>query len=216
MRAVASDRLQVADAADELADRRDGLGIALVVDGIRVSHPNDRGIENVRRFHQPECAQLAFRQCANPSIVKRPDLIADCAEVLEPEARERRAGDHVRTPVLEVLDAAALDIRIVYVDPLVWKQVGAIDDDGDGQKVAMLEASSGFLYSRWNRLAECVDEMTQRDGRNDSTGRHPLAESPRFDLHRADPLPVVDEPRDRRVEPDLAAKCLDPLGEAFP
>ena len=82
-------------------------------------------------------------------------VVALGAEVLEPEARLARVGDHVGAPVLEVLDATDLHARVVDVDPVVGEEVGPVDDQADGQEVAVGErAAPPATDSRRRRRVE--------------------------------------------------------------
>ena len=150
-------------------------------------------------------------------VRQRPEVVAVGAEVLEAQARLRLIRHHVRTPVLEVLDAADLARRIVNVDPVVREQVGAIDDHADGDEVAVLEIARRRCTTARRLRAQARHQMRQRHRRDDV--RAPAGRSRRRRDSISTPrngVAVVRDGRDARVQQDRSAELLDPLPQTLP
>ena len=92
---------------------------------------------------QPDPLELALPELDQIRVARAPEFVALVAEVLETEAGLRLVREHHGAPVLEVLDPADLDLGLVDVDPVVGEQLGSIDDQADGEEVAILELSGG-------------------------------------------------------------------------
>ena len=84
-----------------------------------------------------------------------------------PEAGLGGVGDEVGRPVLEVLDAAELDPGLVDVDPVVRERLGAVDDQDDGEEVAVLERLGRVDDLRRGRRAHRADQVADRQGREE-------------------------------------------------
>src|SRR4029077_4741200 len=135
MRAVAADGLQVGESRHVLADGAQRLLVVLVVDRIRLRHTHDARVADPLPLDQADRFQFGGGHLDELRVRERRDVIAGRAEVLEAQAGLRPIRHHVGAPVLEVLDAADLDGRIVNVDPVVREQLGAIDDHRHGDEV---------------------------------------------------------------------------------
>src|SRR5207247_10933517 len=77
-------------------------------------------------------------------VVQRPEVVAGAAEVLEADASRRRVGHHPRAPGAVVLDAPDAHRGLVDVDPVVREEVLAVDDERDGQEVAVAKTNRGL------------------------------------------------------------------------
>ncbi len=124
---------------------------------------------------------------------------------------------HVGAPVLEVLDAADLDGRIVNVDPVVREQLGAIDDHRHGDEVPILEIARRLLHGGRRAAAQAPHQMRQRHRRDDVRGRLEQAATVGvLDLDAANGVAVVRDGGDARVQEDRSAELLDPCRKRFP
>ena len=70
-------------------------------------------------------------------------VVAFGTEILHAHTCFSGIRDHGRAPVLEVLDAADLDVRAVNVDPLIREEVLLVDDKPDNNKRSVGEAAGG-------------------------------------------------------------------------
>jgi hypothetical protein len=61
-----------------------------------------------------------------------PNLVALVAKIFHAQTRLSRIGNHVRTPVLKVLNASDFDFGRMNVNPIVRKKVGLVDDETHG------------------------------------------------------------------------------------
>jgi hypothetical protein len=78
---------------------------------------------------EPELLELAHREGDEVVVGHLPELVAGEAEVLHADAGLGRVGDHPWAPGAEVLDPADLDVGLVDVDPVVGKEVLAVEDE---------------------------------------------------------------------------------------
>src|SRR5260370_28083090 len=104
-------------------------------------------------------------------VAGRPPPIALEAEILYAQAGLALVGDHVRTPVLEVLDAPDLDGRIVDVDPVVWEHFGPIDHHRNADEVAIREALGGTTHAVGRRGIQARDQFAHRHARDEVAAR---------------------------------------------
>ena len=88
-----------------------------------------------------------------------PQAVAFEAEVLDAEAGLARLGHHRLAPVVEVLDASDLHARRVDVDPVVGKQVLAVQDQRHDEEVAIAQAIGGGSRTAGGRgRIECAHQ----------------------------------------------------------
>ena len=119
-------------------------------------------------------------------------------------------GDHERI----VLDAADAHARLVDVDPVVGEEILAVDDERDGEEVAVAKAARGFEHLL-RRRSGCTISTTSRNGSEEMTASGSVYEiAARLDLD--DPAAGELEPRHGRVEPNLAALLRDRDGHRVP
>ena len=101
---------------------------------------------------RPSCSSSRVAERDELGVGARPQAVALEAEVLEAQARLARLRHHRPAPVVEVLDAADLHARRVDVDPVVGKQVVALQHQRDHEEVAVPEALGGRAARLRRRL----------------------------------------------------------------
>ena len=177
--------------------------IDVVVDRVRLGHPDDAAVDDLGGGDEADGVDLAGPERDQVGVGHRPEVVPLEAEVFEAEAALGRVGDEVGGPVLEVLDPAEPDVRLVDVDPGVREGLGAVDDQDDGQEVAVLQ--------RLGRL----DDLGRRGRvhRADQVADRQRREEVLADVAGQPPLRVAgDERRDGRavvLDPDDAAVVVD-------
>ena len=73
-----------------------------------------------------------------------PEVVPLEAEVFQAEAAFAGVGDEIRRPVLEVLHASQAHARLVDVDPVIGERLGPIDDQDDGEEIAIFQRLGGL------------------------------------------------------------------------
>src|SRR3984893_13445221 len=75
-------------------------------------------------------------------------------------------GHHVRRPGAEVLDTADFDAWIVDINPVIVKGIAILQNEHDGEEVAVLERfARTFCSFRYGRR-KAADELAHGRGRN--------------------------------------------------
>src|SRR5437879_8376324 len=87
-----------------------------------------------------------------------PHCVAFKTEILQAEASLRWIGNHIRTPVLEILDSAELDAGIVNVDPVVGESI-TIKHQSHDQEIAIIELGSRGPYFLGSRRIKTLDQL---------------------------------------------------------
>ena len=167
--AVAADEMQRRIFLGQLgADRLDVSLVAVVVDRIGFLLTHDAAVRHIFLGRQTDLRELSPGQRHQLVVGRRPQPVALEAEVFEPEASEFLVRHHLRRPGTEVLDAADLDARLVDINPVVGEQIRLVDDQRDGEEVAIAQLVGGILATRlWREACTSsrigADEMTCRD-----------------------------------------------------
>ena len=159
------------------------LGVVGVVHRVGERHARDVALLDLRRVDEAELRELVLGQLDELVVVHLPQVVALEAEVLQADARLRLVRDHPRAPGAEVLDPADAHARVVDVDPVVREQVLAVDDQRDGEEVAVAQALRGGLDLAGGGGAGHADGRAQRQRGDHVAGLDPLAAG----LDRDDP-----------------------------
>src|SRR4029077_18567096 len=173
--------------------------------------------EDVARRADADLGQLLRRELDELGVFHGPQAVALEAEVLEPEARLGLVGHHVRTPVLEVLDAADAHGGVVNVDPVVGEDARPVDHQRDADEVTVAQAVRGLPHPFRRRRIETVHELANRDA-GDEVGasvRLGLAVY-RLGHHRGDAATLTTDPPDRPTKKDGVAPGRADLGDPLP
>ena len=161
-------------------------GVLVVVHRVRLRLADDAPVDHVLGLGQPDLLQLGLGQGDEVGVAGRPQAVALEAEVFEAVAVQRRVGDHLRRPRLEVLHPADFDRRVVDVNPVVRELLAVLEDQRHRQELAVSQLVRR-VPGRLARLGrQAVDELLHRRGADDVFG-HDLLEA----AVRAD---VVDDP----------------------
>ena len=99
--------------------------------------------------------EFLHRRGDEVAIGARPQPVSREAEVLEAETGLSWFGDERLAPVVEILDATDLHVRSVDVDPIVLKQILALQDERDDEEVAIAQTLGGLTNG-------CGDGRIQR------------------------------------------------------
>ena len=83
-----------------------------------------------------------------------------------PQARQLLVGHHLRRPGAEVLNAPDLHARLVDVDPVVGEEVGLVDDQRDGDEIAIAQLRRRRRAERGSGSMR-GDELADRRRRDD-------------------------------------------------
>ena len=141
--------------------------VVVVVDRVGLGHPDDAAVDD-----------LGGRTRPIASISRRPRAIRSASDMVQrsspskqkysrPRLRLGRVGDEVGRPVLEVLDAAEPDVGLVDVDPGVGEGLGPVDDQDDGEEVAILERLGRLDDLGGRRRVHGPDQVADRQGREE-------------------------------------------------
>ena len=139
VQAVAPDGDEVVKRLNEPAHMAEVLAVGAVIHRVGLLDAVHAPVDHVRALRQPHPRHLLRAELDQIRIGHVPQFVAFVAEVLQAQAGLALVRHHVRAPIFEVLDAAYFDIRLVDVNPVVGKEVRLIDDEADGEKVAVLE-----------------------------------------------------------------------------
>src|SRR5262249_14682310 len=140
------------------AGSRQGLGVLAVVDGIGFRDSKYASILNVVRSQQPDLFKLAPAQ-GNQFVIRRvPQRVPFVTEVFEPEGRLVGIWNHVRAPVLEILNATDSNLGIVDVNPVVGENVWLVDDQTNCQKIPIFQSIGGIQYFGRRGRIEFLEE----------------------------------------------------------
>src|SRR5690606_12768685 len=104
MQAVSTDGLEVLEPIYKIFDRLQILTIFGIVDGIRLGNAKHTAIQYITGPGQPDAFKLLLRKLDEVRVRHGPEVVPFGAKVLQPQAGRRRIRDHIRAPVLEVLD----------------------------------------------------------------------------------------------------------------
>ena len=115
----------------------------------------------------------------------------------------------------EVLNASHFHAFVVDVDPVVREQVGDIDDERDGQKVAILQPVRGG-DDRGRRRSHRVDEIPYRHRRDHMPRGQRLATAVVLDLEIEHTILCVMNGRDAAARSQASASSADAIGHGFP
>src|ERR1051325_7171760 len=126
--AVAPDQLQVNDRAEKAANDLQRLLIGKVINRVSLGDSDDHGVLHLTGFHQTDLFHLALAQFDQLSVCHRPQPVTLETEILKAETGLLGVCDHVRAPVLEVLNAPHLHFGVMYIDPVIGEYIAAIDD----------------------------------------------------------------------------------------
>ena len=144
METVAPDGLIVFEAADEILDRVQVIAILRIVDGIGLRNAKNTTVLDVGWRNQADAIQLPLPQLNEVGVRNRPQPVTLGTEILQPQATFGRIRHHVRTPVFEVLNSSHLDLGIVNINPIVRKQLGFVNDQAHGEKIAVFQFLRGL------------------------------------------------------------------------
>ena len=114
------------------------LAIISVIDRVSLGDTEHTAIFNVVEQGQADVNGFPLREFDQVRVRRVPQLVALCAKVLEAQTCLAWVRNHVRAPVLEILNPAHLDGRIVNVNPIVGKQVDLINDEAYGEEIAVM------------------------------------------------------------------------------
>ena len=156
----------------------------------------DRPSASARRVPSTITRRSAQADRASSVVASSTSSASGAARGRRPRSRNTRgpgrscvgSGTMSATPVLEVLDAADLDGRIVDVDPVVREQSRRVDDQRHGDEVPILEIARRLLHGGRRAAAQAPHQMRQRHRRDDVRGR----------LEQAAAVGVLDRRRERR------------------
>ena len=103
--AIAPDEKDVGDRVDVGANAAK-LGITPEIRGIGLWHPNDRGVDDIRRVDEVDLFQFRGRKRAHVGVRKRPQIVVLAAKVLEAKPHLGGVRYQCRAPVVEDLQPA--------------------------------------------------------------------------------------------------------------
>ena len=157
--AVAANEMDVGSfGIDPRTDRGHVVLVFEVVVRIRLRDTHHVAHFDILGSDESECLKL-FRPEGNQILVRhRPDVIVLKDEVLETQARAA-VLDHKGRPGSEVLDSADLDLGGVDVDPVVRKALVFRDDQGNGQKIAVMQIIPGCEHRRRRSRCEGTNKV---------------------------------------------------------
>ena len=122
--------------------------------------------------------QLLFRQLDQIRVGRIPEPVVLETEILEAVTGLVRIRHHLGRPGTEVLDAADLHARIVDVDPVVIEHVPFLQNQHDGEEVAILQTVGGLLRALGNRRRNAAHQFAHRRRRNHVLGLERLCVRP--------------------------------------
>ena len=213
MEAVAADLLQVLDRLQPAAHDAHALRVVGVVDRVRLRDADREPALDLRPLREAQPFQLAGRELDESVVVQRPQVVAREAEVLEPDTRLVRVGNHPRRPRAVVLDPPDAHRRLVDVDPVVGEQILTVHDERNGEEVAIAEPERRLDDLARRVRAHHRDDLAQRQRRDHRIGQL-VQLVPRRDL--GDAAAEKLEPFDGRLQPHLAALLLDRARHRLP
>src|SRR6185295_151295 len=115
---VAADGLGILEASHEFTNGSQSVGIAGVVDRIRLGDAEHTTVLDVGAANHPDMLQLSLAELDQLGVRRVPYRITLGAEVLEAKAGLGGIRDHVGAPASEILDAADAHVWGVDVDPV--------------------------------------------------------------------------------------------------
>ena len=168
VQAVAADLLQVVDPLEPAADRVDALAVVRVVH--RVGERDAGDVALARPW--PGRRGRAARARAWPSSTSSSSSMSQRSSPWKqkysmPTQAFVVVRDHPRAPGAEVLDPADADARVVDVDPRVREQVLAVDDQRDGEEVAVAQAAARRPGPRRRAAAPAMPTVRAQRQRGD-------------------------------------------------
>ena len=192
------------------------MAIFSVVDRICGTLSNHRSVNHLRFLDQPQLHQLAGAQRHQVRVGRIPHRIRVEAEVLQSQHGVARVRHHPGTPVFEVLDAADADVGFVDVNPVVGKKLRLVDDERDGDEVAIPETAGRLGDLGRRRRIERADKLAYRHGRDEvAAGVSMLAVGGGGGDRGHAPLPALN--RDHRLTHfERGAAALNGLGQLLP
>ena len=157
----------------------------------------------------------------------RPEVVAFRAEILEPEPRGLGIRDEPRAPVVEDLQPAQPDVRLLDVDPVVGGYApaphrcadrGLARDQADDDEVAVREPAGDLAHVRRGRGVHALDEVLHRHRRYRVVAAHRLDRVRVADAHVDGDDPAAREPDalDAAVRRDRAAALAHLPGDFLP
>ena len=105
-----------------------------------------------------------------------------------------------------------MDFGIVHVHPIVRERIASLEDERDGQEVAVPQPLRRVDHVRRGPRRACRHQGPQRHRRHDLIADDRLAGR----LDRLHALPVDPESLHRRAEADLASVALDRVRHRLP
>src|SRR2546428_2390549 len=184
---------------------------------MRLSLPDHDTIEDLLGGADAKLRELLARAVDERLVGGRPQSVAFEAEVFESQACLALVGNHVRAPVLEVLDAPHLDRGIVDVDPVVRENIGPIDHHRDADEIAIGKAVRGAAYPLWRSGIQALHQLA--DGHaGDEVRALVLLDRPQRGFRPPRPTrpAVVLEASHSSPEPHWAPLLAMDLGHALP
>ena len=126
-------------------------------------------------------------------------------------------GNHVGAPVLEILDPADHDARVVDVDPVVREHLRPIDHQRHADEVAVGKGARRLTHRVRRGRIEQADQLADRDGGDEVRGNVLL--DPAFRIarqHRAGTAAAVLDAQDRAPVQHGPAALSHHFRHAFP
>ena len=189
MQSVAPDRLEVLEVVDEASDDGEMFRVVGRIHGVGLGDTDDAAVFDLIRLSESDRAQLTCRLLDELAIRRRPDGIAFETEILEPEARLPGIRHHLRTPVLEILDAADPDGGVMNVDPIVGEDVGALEDEDDRQEIAIRQLLGSGQHLGRRRWIDLLDRFRHGDAGDKVGAWNDLADAVADDNDAVDSTP---------------------------
>ncbi len=143
---IAANGLQVFESVKITANDFKVTPVPLIVDRIGFGLPDDKPIHNLMTTGKPQFFELMGGRVYDRFVWSVPECVPCIAEVFHPDIGLATIGNHLRAPILEILDAPHDHIRIVDINPLFRKKIFPVQDQANHHKGPIRQVFSGCQY----------------------------------------------------------------------
>src|SRR5262249_24961479 len=137
-----------------------------IIDRIRFGRSEDASVFDGWDAGETDASDFFPGQRDERRVAQIPKLVSGRAKILHPEASLAGVAGHVAAPAFIILNAADLDIRVVNIDPVVWKDVGTVHDETDDDETAKPKPARGLGDGKRRRRIESTDKFAERHARD--------------------------------------------------
>src|SRR5258708_3459475 len=164
---VAPDQLQIGSMRFEvIANRAYMQLILIIVDWISLWLAHDKPSENLFRLTHFELQQILATKLHEILVTRCPQAITLETKIFQSQAGFALVGHHVSAPVLQVLHPPAPNLGIMQIDPVIGEQLCPVDNQGDRQKITILQLISRLPNVSRERRITGLDQFAHGQRRN--------------------------------------------------